>query len=452
MSRFVVVGAGITGLTAAYRLTTAGHDVTVLEASDRIGGKLQTSPFAGAPAVDEGADVFLARVPWATDLCSELGLADDLISPSAASASVWWSGKMHPIPAGLVLGVPASLGGLARSNLLSPIGKMKAALEPLRRHHDPHDSVGSLIRHRFGDEVLERLVDPLLGGINAGDADRLSLAASAPQLASAAQHRSLLLALCRQQPTRSGPVFLAPRQGMAALPRALADRLSDVRLAAPVTALDRTGDRWFVRTPASIIEADAVLLAIPTFAAADAIESLHIELAQQLRAIEHASVVMVTLAFPADALPSQPTEAGYLVPKPQQRAVTAVSFGTAKWPAWRVEDQLILRVSMGRLGTRWATEGTDDQIVARALDDVRPALNLRRDPTEIRVSRWDRAFPQYEPGHLQRIAAIKRTITWDLPGLHVAGAGYDGVGIPACIRQGTEAAVAMTKSTGGPLK
>ena len=448
MSRFVVVGAGVTGLTAAYRLTQLGHDVTVLEASDIVGGKLRTTPFAGATAVDEGADVFLARVPWATELCQELGLGNDLISPAAASASVWWNGHMHPIPTGLVLGVPAGLGGLTRSRLLSPRGKIAAALEPLRRPRDAHDNVGSLIRARFGDEVLERLVDPLLGGINAGDCDQLSLSASAPQLETAAkEHRSLLLGLRRNRPTTTGPIFYAPRQGMAAIPRALASHLHDVRLSTPARSLARDSGGWRVVTDTHSLWANGVLLAVPAFAAADLLADLSPAAAAGLRGIDHASVVMVTLAFPSAVFEHLPEGAGYLVPKPQQRSVTAVSVGTAKWPAWRVDDQVILRVSVGRYGTEGVTIGNDDTLLQRALDDIGPALGLRAGPTAHRITRWDRAFPQYRPGHLGHILTIKKTLVSDLPRLYLAGAGYEGIGVPACIRQGNQVARTMTEET-----
>jgi protoporphyrinogen/coproporphyrinogen III oxidase len=448
MTHIVVVGAGITGLTAAYTLTNDGCDVTVLEASDRVGGKILTSPFAGAPAVEEGGDVFLARVPWATDLCAELGLADDLISPSAASASVYWNGRLHPIPDGLVLGVPAGLAGLARSGLLSPWGKVRAALEPLQPRRDHHDNLGRLVRQRFGAEVLERLVDPLVGGINAGDADHLSLRAAVPQLQAAADsHRSLLLGLRANRPTTSGPVFLAPRQGMSAVPRALAARLHDIRLSCPVRSVSRSGTRWTVDTDAEVIEADGVILAIPAFAAAALLAEISPMAARELGAIPYASVAMVTLAFAASSFPDPLAGAGYLVPKPQQRCVTAVSYGTAKWPAWRVDGQVLLRVSLGRFGHDAAAAGTDGELIARALAEIRPALRLTAQPSVARVSRWDRAFPQYLPGHLDRVAAMRSVLAADGRGIVLAGAAYEGIGIPACIRQGIQAARTIRQST-----
>jgi protoporphyrinogen/coproporphyrinogen III oxidase len=448
MTRIVVVGAGITGLTAAYTLTKDDCDVTVLEASERIGGKILTSPFAGAPAVEEGGDVFLARVPWAKDLCAELGLTDDLISPSAASASVYWNGRLHPIPDGLVLGVPAGLAGLARSGLLSPRGKLRAAIEPFVPRRDHHDNVGRLVRQRFGAEVLERLVDPLVGGINAGDADQLSLQAAVPQLQAAADtHCSLLLGLRANRPTTSGPVFLAPRQGMSALPHALAARLHDVRLSCPVRSLTRSGSRWTVVTDAEEIEADGVILAVPAFAAAALLADISPTAARELGGIPYASVAMVTLAFASSSFPDALVGAGYLVPKPQQRSVTAVSYGTAKWPAWRVGGQVLLRVSLGRFGNDAAAAGTDVELIARALADTRPALHLTAEPTTARVSRWDRAFPQYLPRHPHRVAAMRSALTADGPGIVLAGAAYEGIGIPACIRQGIQAAGTIRQST-----
>ena len=448
MSRFVVVGAGITGLTAAYRLAQQGADVTVVEADDHIGGKIRTSPFADAPAVEEGGDVFLARVPWATDLCTELGLGNDLISPSAASASVWWNGRMHPIPAGLVLGVPARLGGLAASRLLTPRGKIRAAIEPILPRHGAADSVGTLVRGRFGSQVLERLVDPLLGGINAGDADHLSLAASAPQLAAAASaHRSLLLGLRRNGPTTSGPIFFALRQGMSALPAALAAQLVDVRVSTPVRSISPNGSAWRVETDRETLNADGVVLAVPAFAASALLSDFSPDVAASLGTIPYASVAMITLSFPQSAFNVPLSGAGYLVPKPQQHGVTAVSFGSNKWPAWRVDDQVILRVSLGRYGNEQAAEGDTATLLDRAMAEIRTPLGLRSEQSHSRVTVWKKAFPQYLPGHLDRVAMLTSTLARDWPTLRLAGAAFDGIGIPACIRQGNQVARTMTQAS-----
>ena len=444
----VVVGGGITGLAAAWELSaTPGRRVVVLEASDRFGGKVRTSPFAGLPAVDEGPDAFLARVPEAVALCRELGLGDDLVSPSTAKAWLWWDHRLHGLPAGLVLGVPSDLAGLARSRLLSWPAKARAALEPLlpglaARVAD--DNLGALVRARFGDQVLERLVDPLVGGINAGDADQLSAKAAAPQiLGVAGASRSLLFGLRRQAaaaPANPGPVFLAPRGGMGSmverLVAGLCERGVELRTGVTVDALERAGARWIVGD----LTADAVIVATPAFVAAPQLAAASPEAAGVLAAIPHASVAMITLAY-RDVDVGRPLDgSGHLVPKPGQRALTACSWASTKWAHWKTPGQAVLRASLGRLGNEAAAHGSDDELVTRAVDDLTEPLQLRADPTAVRVTRWEKAFPQHMPGHLDRVAAVETALRRDAPGVWAVGAAHRGVGLPACIRQGRAAA------------
>ncbi len=446
-ARVAVIGGGITGLAAAYELRRAGPpdlEITVFESDSRLGGKLRSSPFAGLPAVDEGADAFLARVPWAADLCHEIGL-DDLVSPATGKAYIWWDGHLHALPEGLVLGVPAGLWRLARSGLLSLGGRGRAALEPLiGRDHPAADNLGALIRHRFGDEVLERLVDPLVGSINAGDADRLSLEATAPQVAEvAARSRSLLLGLRRRAPAPSGPVFLAPRAGMQSLVDALASRLPHVQvlLDERVVALGPTGGAWEVNGRM----VDRVVITTPADVSAATLRAVVPDAAALLAGIGHASVVMVTLAFPETAAPAL-DGSGHLVPKPVQRHITAASWASTKWAHWKLPGQVILRVSLGRWGDEHAVDEDDEAIVGAALADLDTQLGIHDAPTEVRVTRWPRSFPQYAPGHLARIAAIERSLAMEAHGLMVAGASCRGLGVPACIRQGRDAATAILRS------
>jgi oxygen-dependent protoporphyrinogen oxidase len=450
MATVVVIGGGITGLTAALRLRQVPNppDVILLESSNRLGGKILTTPFAGLPAVDAGPDAVLARVPWATDLFTELGLGDELVAPAVASASIWWDHVLHPIPDGLVLGVPAGLPSLARSKLLTGRGKARAAVEPLRPRGlgGIADNLGAAVRHRFGDEVLERLVDPLLGGINAGDADRLSLSAAAPQIAEvAARHRSLLLGLRLTRPAfprrakaAPPPVFLTPRAGLGSVIERLTARLGDVdvRLGHSVDRIGRTPGGWRIDG----IEADAIILAAPAGSAATVLRGVSSTAARLLGGIPYASVAMVTLAFDRPDVGHSLDGSGYLVPKPQQKTVTACSFGSSKWPHWQTAGQVIVRASLGRDGNDDVLDGRDEEIVATAVDELREPLQLRSDPVATRVTRWPQAFPQYRPGHLERVKAIDETMARDAAGIVVAGAAYRGVGIPACIRQGGEAA------------
>lgn len=444
--RVVVVGGGMTGLAAAWELHRhpSRPEVTLIEATQRLGGKIRATPFAGLPAVDEGADAFLARVPWATELCAELGL-DDLVSPATGRAYVWWNRRMHRIPDGLVLGVPKGLGGLARSSLMTWPGKARAAIEPLVPRRPTDDELGATIRYRFGAEVLERLVGPLVGGINAGDADRLSLAATTPQLAEAARRsRSLLLALRRTPPAAPGPIFLAPRGGMQTLVDALAADLDgvdgvDVRLGRPAGKLEPDGARWRVDD----LVADAVIVTTPAWAAAPLIHPVSPEAARHLAGIDYASVALVTLAFDENDVARPLDGSGHLVPKAVQRHVTACSWGSTKWTGWKRGGQVILRASLGRDGDRHALEGTDDDLVSLAVADLSEHLGIGGDPLHQRVSRWERSFPQYRPGHNERIAAFGDVLRREADGVVVTGAAFAGLGIPACVRQGRDAARAV---------
>lgn len=442
--RVVVVGGGITGLTVVERLSATlepgTFSVELRERSERIGGALKTTPFADRPGVDEGADAFLARVPHGTALAGRIGLAPELTSPATGSALVWHDG-LHSIPDGLLLGVPGNLTALATSRLLSVGGKLRAALEPLLPSTTAHgDSVGRLIRARFGDEVHESLVDALVGSIYAADTDRFSLA-MVPQLASlAAGQRSLLLAARRARrnaPATSGAIFHAPRSGMEALATAAAASAeragAKVARSTPVESLDGHGSTW----RADDEPADAVVLATPAGESAQLVTSASPQLTELLRHAERASVAIVTLAVPS--LPSSVRGmSGYLVPKPQQRLVTAVSFGSQKWSHWQGRDDIV-RVSLGRDGL--PVDDLDDAtLVDAAVSELGRHLGADMQPTSVRVSRWPRAFPQYRPGHLDWLAAVDAATP---PGLFLTGASYRGIGVPACIADAERTAAAV---------
>jgi protoporphyrinogen/coproporphyrinogen III oxidase len=448
--RVVVVGGGIAGLTVTERLSAAfdPEDVTVelREGSSRVGGALRTSSFAGRPAVDEGADAFLARVPQGTALAQRVGLGAELASPAASSAFVWHGG-LHRIPDGLLLGVPGDLTALATSRLLSVTGKLRAAVEPLLpRTSDPADSVGRLIRMRFGDEVHERLVDALVGSIYAADTDRVSLA-MVPQLTSLAEgQRSLLLAARRARrgaATTSTPLFFAPRSGMESLATATAAACTNAgaRLirCSPVDTVDTGGRLWEIDGEA----ADAVVLATPAGAAARLVVETAPELAALLAQSERAGVAIVTLSV-AQLPSSVRGTSGYLVPKPDQRLVTAASFGSQKWEHWRDGDEVV-RVSLGRDGL--PVDHLDDaSLVDAAVSELGRHLGADVQPRAVRVSRWPLAFPQYRPGHLRWLAAVESATP---PGLFFTGASYRGIGVPACIadaeRTATQAATYLDR-------
>jgi oxygen-dependent protoporphyrinogen oxidase len=432
----VVVGGGITGLaTAHYLQARHGVEAVVVEASDRVGGKIRTNELAGVP-VEAGPDSFLARVPWAADLCRELGLGDELIEPATSKAFVWVRGRLRALPPGLVLGVPTGLPQLAASGLVSPAGMARAALDVVlpRRRHGDDPSIAEVIGARFGREVVDNLVEPLLGGINAGRADRLSLAATAPQLADAARdHRSLLLGL--RVATAGGPVFQSVRGGLERLVERLGADI-DVRTSTAAGAIERAPDgRWKV---AGLV-ADAVVVTVPAFAAAPLLQTVSPVAAAELRAIEYASVALVTLGYAPSTLPSRPAGSGFLVPRTEHRLMTACTFLSAKWPTVAASGLVLLRVSAGRLGDARVSQLDDDELVDRVHREVAEALGAGKAPVTSRVDRWVDGFPQYEPGHLARVDRIEAALA-GLPGLTVAGAAYRGLGLAACVRQAGEAA------------
>jgi len=438
--RIAVIGGGITGLAAAHAALAGGAHVTLFEAGAHPGGVIRTTPFAGHPAIDEAADAFLARVPWAVQLARAVSLGDSLTSPAAGKAAVWWDG-MHDIPEGLLLGLPTDLAGLARSRLLSPRGKLRAATEPFRARSDATiDSIGAYVRSRFGDEVHERLVDPLIGSIYAADTDDFSLAA-APQLAElSARSRSVLLAARHRPPAPAGPVFYAPTAGMGALVEAVTSRLheggSDVRCGVTVTELAADGSSWRVDDELF----DGVVLACPARNAAALLTGMQASVATTLAAIPTAGVAMVTLAMPSTDWPSRLHGlSGYLVPKPQQRLVTAVSFGSQKWAHWSNPEHVVLRVSLGRDGLA-ALHLSDDQLLTEVLAELDARLGISAAPIAVRISRWPDAFPQYRPHHGTTIATAERALP---RGITLAGASYHGIGIPACVRSGQLAAATL---------
>ena len=450
-TRVVVVGAGITGLAAAHRLlarATTPLDVTVLERADHVGGLIRTSPFAGLAAVDEGADAFLARVPFAMDLARELGMEPEIVAPTGAHASVWHRG-LHRIPGDLMMGVPASVRAFAASSLFSPIGKVRAALEPFLPATDDDDSIGSYVRARFGDEIHERLVDPLVGSIYAADTDRFSLAA-VPQIAALTAERSMLAAARKARRRAAGAgavpgqVFGTPRRGMGSLignlVTAIEARGGTVRTGCGVDSIERSGDGYTLHTGAGEFGADAVILASPARTTAPLVRDLDAESAGALAGWTHAGVVLITLAIPREQWPASLDGSGYLVPKPDQRWVTAASFGSNKWAHWRPDDgTMILRVSLGRDGLV-VDDFDDDKLLNLCLADLK--LHLGRDftPTSVRISRWPASFPQYRPRHFVEVERIDHALSARAPGVVIAGASYRGIGIPACIQQADTAA------------
>lgn len=437
-----VVGGGITGLAAAWELLAGGAEVTLYEAGSRLGGRILTADVAGRP-VDLGPDALLARVPHAVALCRELGLGDELVHPAAEGASIWSAGRLRPLPRGLVLGAPLAGGDLVRlvrSGLLSPLGAVRASLDLVRpaSRWGPDPSVGELVAGRLGPEVHRRLVDPLVGGIHAGPSALLSARLAAPQLADAAASRSLVLGLRRARTARSGgtgataaPVFASLRGGLGRLVERLDEALRaggvELRAGEPVNTVPVSGS-------------DATVVAVPAGAASRLVAAASPDAAAGLAGLEYASVALAVLVYPVEALPRPLEGTGFLVPAGEGRLLTACSFGSSKWPHWAGPGDVVLRASVGRWGDERALGLGDDELGARICDELGEMLGLGAGPRLVRITRWERAFPQYRPGHAGRIDAVEAAAARDVPTVALAGAAYRGVGIAACIASGREAA------------
>lgn len=440
--RVLVVGAGLSGLAAARDLAAAGCEVTVLEGSGRTGGKVRTTPFevpgVGAPAVEEGAESFLLRRPEAAGLCGELGL--EVRHPATTSASLWVGGRARPLPPRTLLGVPTGPRGLLGT--LGPLGVARAAADLVlpARPVDDDVTVGAYVGARLGGRVVDRLVDPLLGGVYAGSAHGLSLRMTVPPLAAvAAGSRSLLLGARRAVPPPSGgPVFGAVAGGMSRLVEALAGGL-DVRLRCAVRRLERTDGGWVLTVGSAAdpvrLAADAVVLAVPAAPAARLL--LGVAPTAAVDGTPYASIALVTLAFPAQRAPAG---SGILVPPGAHRVVKAVTCLTSKWPTSDAGGAVLVRASVGRAGEVADLHRDDTELVGVVTAEVAEMTGLRGRPLAARVSRWGGALPQYRPGHLDRVAALRAALP---PGIAVCGAAYDGVGIPAVVGSGRAAARAL---------
>ena len=442
--RVAVVGGGIAGLAAAHELLLHGATPIVFDAGPRPGGKLQSADFAGM-TIDLAADSFLARRPEAVQLCRELGLEGGLEPPTATSAFVWARGALRRLPTGLVLGVPTDPVALARSGILSPWGVARAALEPYLPGQplDADEALGAVTRRRFGNEVTSRLVDPLLGGINAGDVDHLSIDTVAPQIAAAARRdRSLTRALksAPAPPTSNDPVFLTLPGGLHALVDALVasicERGGEVRDDDPVESISTAK----VASRSGALDGDGVVLATPAHVTAPLLEPVVPGVAAALQQVPYASVVMTLLAYDDDRFGDA---SGFLVPKTEGLLISAASWASTKWAHLAQPGRLLLRVSAGRYGDDRALHLDDSTLVARVRADLATTMDLHAEPTDVKVVRWERAFPQYPPGHPQRMAAAMAELASAAPNVALAGAAVNGVGIPACIGSGRAAARAI---------
>ena len=443
----MVVGGGIAGLVAARDLAATGRDVLLLEGSPQVGGKLRSAEVAGL-TVDVGAEAMLARRPEGLALAEELGA--EVVHPTPATSAVWSRGALRPLPRSL-MGVPLDLDDLAASGVLSPEGLARASAE-VETRVDDDASVGDLVAARLGDELVDRLVEPLLGGVYAGHARRISAAAAVPQLLAMAR-RGSLLEQASGVPASVAPVFASLPGGMGRLPALVADGGGfEVRTSATVRALRRTPAGWAlaVGPTASVetVDTDTLVLATPASATARLLGDVAPDAAGELGSVEAASVAVVTLAFRAQDVPDALLDrSGFLVPPVEGRTIKASTFSFAKW-AWVRDldpDVVVLRTSLGRHREEATLQAADEGLVRVSLADLAAMAGISARPVDTHVQRWGGALPQYAVGHLDRVARVRAAVGAQ-PGLAVCGAAYDGVGVPAVISSARRAVASVTRA------
>ncbi|MFC4602792.1 protoporphyrinogen oxidase [Rhodococcus kronopolitis] len=448
MTTVAVVGGGISGLVAAYRLRgLLGPDaeIVLVEESGRLGGKLRTVTLADG-AVDVGAEAFIARRPEVPALLDELGLSDQVVTPSGARPLIWSGAALHPLPAGTLMGIPASsasLAGLVDDATLARIDAEPRS--PLSWRPGADVDVATLVGERFGEQVVRRSVDPLLGGVYSGLSDSIGVRAALPTLAAALDRgaSSLTAAVAEALPApQPGPVFGGLRDGYGVLLDALLDAARPTVIAASASGLRRDGDGWWLDPVGRV---DGVALAVPAPRLAELLAGVAPEASAAAARIPLASSVVVALALPLGA--ALPENSGILVATGESLRAKAFTLSSRKWPHLARRGAALVRASFGRFGDAALVEASDAELVALARADLETVTGVSVDPADAVVQRWRGGLPQYGPGHLDAVAEIEAGVA-QLPGLAVAGALLHGVGVPACVASATAAARTVARVAG----
>jgi protoporphyrinogen/coproporphyrinogen III oxidase len=433
-------------------------EVTLLERSDRVGGPLETLRRDGF-VIETGADSFLSEKPWAADLARRVGLEAELIPTREIyrSTFVVHGGRLVAIPAGFSMLAPAHLGPVFRSPLFSIQGKLRIALEQFipPRQSDDEESLAAFVTRRLGREVLERVAQPLAGGIYTADPDRLSITATLPRFVEMERrHGSLIKGLRAAEQSSAAKnrnvsgarwsLFQSFRSGMAALPEALAARLGNsIRKSAEVIGMSRNGERWQLATASGdAIDADAVIVATPAFASARILSEVAPRASETLSQISYATAATVNLAFKESDFPKPPAAFGFVVPAIERRKIIAGSFSSFKFEGRAPDGAILARAFVGGVLQKEMMLLADGEIVAAVREEFRALLGISAEPSIVEVRRWPDSMPQYEVGHLGRVIEIEKMVA-ALPAFAIAGAALRGVGIPDCVRSGEQAADAI---------
>jgi oxygen-dependent protoporphyrinogen oxidase len=457
----VVVGGGISGLSAAWYLQQqAQHDglqvrFTVLEASERWGGKVLTERVDGVAdspfVVEAGPDSFLTQKPWALQLAQELGLAERLLGTNDRMRKVFvlHRGKPVVLPDGVLLIVPTKLVPFALSPLISPLGKLRMAMDlfiPAKRD-DADETLAEFVRRRLGNEALDKIAEPLMSGIYNAEADRQSILATFPRFrqlerAHGSLIRGMLASRRQQKPTSSETakspkmsMFMSLRGGTYELIETLVDRLEgDLRLGTQVVALEQTSDRCYRVTTSNgaVLDCDAVLLTTPAYVAADLLRTLAPLAAEKLASVRYVSTGTISMAFRATDIARPLHGFGLVVPTSEHRPINAITISSSKFDHRAPKDYVLLRVFFGGSRSPETMTYDDGKLLEVVREQLREALGIETAPLVHRIYRWHRANPQYDVNHLDLVTEIEAAMP---PGVHVTGSAFRGVGLPDCVHQ-----------------
>lgn len=447
MSQVIVIGGGISGLSSAYFLSKfmPANEITILESTDRLGGVIKPTHF-GSKSIETGPDSFITRIPTALQLSEELGISHLLLSPATNAAKIYHRSKLRPIPSGTVFGAPSNLKAFYGNSLISKRGQLRAMMEPLLPQASvPGDTtVGKFAKNRWGKETAQILIDPLVGGIHAGNTLDLSLAKCAPQYLHASKlSRSVSIGL--STPSKSSgisnhPAFYSFETGLDQLVQSvkiwLVEHGVEILTNSGVKNVVSSANGFRIETENDTYDCKKIICATPAYISSEILKNVGPRAAELLGAIEYASPIMTLFSYDRGAFRDYPDGSGVLVPRSNNMLTTAITFASNKWPHWSSENEVLFRVSSGKFGDNRAWELSDEALVANLEVELAKIIGTLEKSIRSQVHRWRRSLPQFRPFHEQLISKINQSLPTNL---ELAGSAYKGVGIPACIASAQDA-------------